>query len=258
MINIDNLFSLEGKTAYVLGGSGLIGIETIRLLKNHNAKVINLDIKNYNKDKKNEEIFVKFDCTKLEKIDKKLTKIFNKNNYPDIFINCSFPKTKNWKNSSFSKINYKSLQKNIEIHLNSSVWLTKIVAEKMIKKKIKGSIIQTGSIYGLVGQDQNIYLNTKMSENMTYSIIKGGIINFTRQAGSNYGKFGIIVNTVCPGGVADGKQEKNFLKNYKKRVPLKRLAKPIEIASVNLFLSSEASSYIAGTAIIVDGGWTCI
>ena len=91
MINIDNLFSLEGQTAYVFGGSGLIGIETIRLLKNHNAKVINLDIKNYNKDKKNEEIFVKIDCTKLEKIDKKLTKIFNKNNYPDIFINCTSP-----------------------------------------------------------------------------------------------------------------------------------------------------------------------
>ena len=261
MSNIDNLFNLDGKTAYVLGGSGLIGAETIKLLNAHKAKVVNLDIKNYKKNQKtknNKQIFEKFDCTKLEKAKEKLVKIFNKNNYPDIFINCSYPKTKNWKNNSFSKIDYKSLKKNIELHLNSSVWITKVVAEEMIKKKIRGSIIQTGSIYGLVGQDENIYLNTKMSENMSYSIIKGGIINFTRQSGSIYGKYGIRINTICPGGVEDGKQEKNFLKNYKKKVPLKRLAKPSEIASVNLFLSSDASSYITGTAVIVDGGWTCI
>jgi len=257
MNKVDNIFNLDGKTAYVLGGSGLIGIETIKLLRKYNAKVINLDVKDYSKSR-NKEIFIKFDCTKLKKIEKRLEAIFVKNNFPDIFINCSYPKTKNWKNNSFSKINYKNLKENIEMHLNSSVWITKIIAEKMMKKKIKGTIIQTGSIYGLVGQDQNIYLNTKMTENMSYSIIKGGIINFTRQAASNYGKFGIRINTVCPGGVADGKQEKSFLKNYKKRVPLKRLAKPTEIASVNLFLSSQASSYITGSSIVVDGGWTCI
>ena len=156
MGNIDNLFNLGGKTAYVLGGSGLIGAETIKLLNAHKAKVVNLDIKNYKKNQKtknNKQIFEKFDCTKLEKAKEKLVKIFNKNNYPDIFINCSYPKTKNWKNNSFSKIDYKSLKKNIELHLNSSVWITKVVAEEMIKKKIRGSIIQTGSIYGLVGQD---------------------------------------------------------------------------------------------------------
>ena len=160
MNKVDNIFNLDGKTAYVLGGSGLIGIETIKLLRKYNAKVINLDVKDYSKSR-NKEIFIKFDCTKLKKIEKRLEAIFVKNNFPDIFINCSYPKTKNWKNNSFSKINYKNLKENIEMHLNSSVWITKIIAEKMMKKKIKGTIIQTGSIYGLVGQDQNIYLNTK-------------------------------------------------------------------------------------------------
>jgi len=251
-----DLFNLEGKIAYVLGGSGLIGIETIKLLKENNAKVINLDIKDFNK--KFGEIFVKFDCTKINKMESNLKKIFKKYKFPDIFINCSYPRTKNWNQSSFSKISYENLKKNIEIHLNSSVWITKIVAETMAKKKIAGSIIQTGSIYGLVGQDNNIYEKTTMTENVSYSIIKGGIINYTRQAASNFGKFGIRINTICPGGVGDGKQAKNFLKNYKKRVPLKRLAKPEEVASVNLFLSSQAASYVTGTAIIVDGGWTCI
>ena len=215
MSNIVNLFNLDGKTAYVLGGSGLIGAETIKLLDIYKAKVVNLDIQNYKKNQKtknNKQIFEKFDCTKLEKAKEKLVKIFNKNNYPDIFINCSYPKTKNWKNNSFSKIDYKSLKKNIELHLNSSVWITKIVAEEMIKKKIRGSIIQTGSIYGLVGQDKNIYLNTKMNENMSYSIIKGGIINFTRYLSTYYARNNIRINAICPGGIFD-KQPKKFVKN---------------------------------------------
>jgi len=256
----DNLFNLEKKIVYILGGSGLIGNETVKLLVNHNAKVINLDIyeKKHKKINKNKLIFEKFDCTNLKKSHAKLIKIFKKHGYPDAFINSSFPKTKNWKNNSFDKIDYNTLKKNLEIHLNSSVWITKLVADEMKKKKIKGSIIQTGSIYGLVGQDQSIYLKTKMTENMSYSVIKGGITNFTRLAASAYGKFGIRINTVCPGGVEDGKQEKIFLKNYRKRVPLKRLAIPREISSVYLFLSSDAASYVTGSTVVVDGGWTCI
>ncbi len=255
---MDNrLFNLKGKTAYVLGGSGLIGTEIIRLLSQYNSKVINLDIKN-NLKNKNYATFEKFDCSNLNLIELKLNKIFKRLNFPNIFINCSFPKTQDWSKNSFKKIKYYSFKKNLEMHLNSSAWITKFVAQQMCRKKIKGSIIQTGSIYGLVGQDLNIYEKTKMTENMSYSIMKGGITNFTRLAASYFGKYGIRVNTVCPGGVEDGKQEIKFLKNYKKRVPLKRLAKPREIACAYLFLSSEASSYITGSSFIVDGGWTAI
>ena len=118
------------------------------------------------------------------------------------------------------------------------------------------------SIYGLLGQDMTIYEKTSIKDNMPYSIIKGGLVNLTRQMASYYGRFGIRINSICSGGVYSTKDQnfriKQFVKNYKKRVPLKRLAKPSEIASVNLFLSSDASSYITGTAVIVDGGWTCI
>lgn len=255
-----NLFNLNKKIVYVLGGSGLIGLKISELLSNHNAKVINLDlnqkkIKNFHD---NEVLFEKFDCTDFNNSEKRISKIFKKHGYPEVFINSSYPKTKNWNSNSFERLHYTTLRKNLEIHLNSSVWITKIVAEIMKSKNIKGSIIQTGSIYGLVGQDNSIYKNTKMTENISYSVIKGGIINFTRLAASCYGKYGIRINTVCPGGVEDGKQEKIFLKNYKKRVPLGRLAKPKEISSVYLFLSSEGASYITGSSIVVDGGWTCI
>ena len=79
----------------------------------------------------------------------------------------------------------------------------------MKKKKIFGNIIQFGSHYGVIGQNSNIYKGTKMSENMIYSAIKGGIVNNTRHLASHYGKWGIRANTICPGGVEGHIKEKN-------------------------------------------------
>ena len=120
------------------------------------------------------------------------------------------------------------------------------------------------SIYGLLAQNKEIYKNTNMSENMNYSIIKGGINNFAKQLASFYGSYGIRVNSVCPGGIAGHvkgskkNQNKIFIKNYSKNCPLKRLGKPEEVASSVLFLSSDASSYITGTSFLIDGGWSIV
>jgi len=92
---------------------------------------------------------------------------------------------------------------------------------------------------------------------MAYSIIKGGIVNFTRYLSSYFGKYNIRVNSICPGGIFDN-QDPIFVENYEKKVPLNRMGKPEEIASVVLFLASDASSYITGATIMVDGGWTAI
>ena len=120
------------------------------------------------------------------------------------------------------------------------------------------------SIYGLLAQNKEIYKNTNMSENMNYSIIKGGVINFSRQLASYYGKHGVRINTLSPGGIIghvkgiNKKQDKKFLDRYKEICPLKKLATPDEIAYSTLFLASDASSYITGTNFIVDGGWSII
>ena len=152
---------------------------------------------------------------------------------------------------------------NIKINLASSCYVTRLIAEACVKNKKKCNIVLLSSIYGLVGQDLSIYKNTDKKENMTYSIIKGGIINFTRQMASHYSKKGLRINNVCPGGVIDNsklklKKYKSFLKNYSSRCPMGRLANPAEIASSILFLLSEKSSYITGTSLVVDGGWTVI
>ena len=158
----------------------------------------------------------------------------------------------------------KSFRENVDIHMNSYAWLARLAAESMIKNENGGSIIQLGSIYGILGQDLTVYEGTEMHENMTYAAIKGGITNLTRQMASYYGQFEIRVNNLSPGGLLGhvaGKsdtQNPNFVKQYSKKTPIRRLGKAEEVASTALFLASEASSYITGATIMVDGGWTAI
>ncbi len=272
MIDYNKLFSLDKKLTFIVGSSGLIGSEIANAFNSFGSKLILLDIdkdkgikleKNLNKNI-SKSIFYEFDCSNLSNIENEIHKLIQKNGCPDIFVNCSYPRTSDWANSSFSRIKLKYLQENIDIHLNSYSWLAKVVAESMKKNFKKGSIIQLSSIYGIVAQDLNVYKKTKMHENMTYSIIKGGIISLTKQMASYYGKYGIRVNSISPGGIKGHiagkkiKQSKTFIKNYSLKTPLGRLASPHEIATSALFLASEASSYITGSNLIVDGGWTSI
>ena len=92
---------------------------------------------------------------------------------------------------------------------------------------------------------------------MAYSVIKGGIMSGTRYLASWFGPTGIRANTVCPGGVYN-RQDRRFVKSYESRAPLRRMARPDEIASAVIFLLSDAASYITGSTITVDGGWTII
>ena len=256
-----DLFKLKNKKIFVLGGSGLLGSEICRVLSKQGAKVINLDLKK-KKKLKNKEKYFKIDLSKFNLIEKELKKLFKKYGTPHCFVNCSYPADDNWKNSSFKDVTEKNIQQNVSLHLNSYIWVARIFAEQMRKKKIKGSIVQFGSLYGVVGQSTNIYRGTKMKENMIYSAIKGGIISNTRQMSTHYGRFGIRVNTICPGGVKghvknlNNKQPKKFLQNFQNRVPLKRLAKKEEISPAVAFLASDASSYITGITLMIDGGWS--
>ena len=262
-----DFLKLKNKKILINGGLGLIGIELSKLLLEYGAFIYIIDIDKTkskyfkNKFKKNLNKFEihNYDTSSKSNI-KKIEKFISKINKIDCYINLSYPKDSDWENNSFKNIKLKSLLSNVEKNTISYFWLTNLIAKKMSKNK-SGSIILFSSIYGVVGQDLSIYKNTKIKENATYSFIKGGIINYVRLLSSYYGKYNIRVNSISPGGVEDSKskkQESKFLTNYKLKVPLKRLAKPEEIANIAIFLSSDSSSYITGTNIIIDGGWTAI
>ena len=144
------------------------------------------------------------------------------------------------------------------------MFTTNIISKQMRKNKIKGSIVLMNSIYGILGYDMNVYKNTEMRENIAYSVIKGGITNYIRTMASILSKNGIRINSVCAGGVEGhiaGKtknQSRQFIKNYSEKVPIGRLAKPKEISGPVIFLCSDLSSYITGSNLLVDGGWSSI
>ena len=258
------ILSLKNKLTFIVGGEGLIGKEITKAISSYGAKTVILDLIRQDKEDTDNTSFRYFDCSALENIEAALKDVIKEFGCPDIFVNCSYPRTEDWSQNSFESITLDSFRKNVDIHMNSYAWLAKITADVMSKQKNGGSIIQFGSIYGVIGQDLAVYEGTDMKENMTYATIKGGITNLTRQMASYYGKYNIRVNTICPGGISGhvaGKtntQNTIFVKQYSQKTPLKRLGKPEEIASTVLFLASDASSYITGATIMVDGGWTIV
>lgn len=260
---LKNKFNLNNKEALVLGGFGLIGFETVHGLLQLGAKVLILDKlfdkKKFNLLKKNYKdkiLYQKFDLTKNNIND--FEKILNNQS---IYINCSYPKSSDWNKNSFSNISAKTINVSLGNNLVPSITTAISFAEYLKNKKKGGSIIQLGSIYGLVGQNLNVYKKTSLSENNSYSLIKSSLIHFSKQMCAYYSKNEIRINTVCPGGVRSDKdknQSKKFLSNYNKTVPIGRMAEPTEVASCIIFLSMDASSYITGSTLIVDGGWTSI
>ncbi len=121
----------------------------------------------------------------------------------------------------------------------------------------KGSIINISSIYGLVAPDMNVYQDTNIETEPDYAFLKGGIISFSRYLASYYAKKGIRVNCISPGGFYNNQPEP-FLSQYIKKTPMGRMAEHDDIKGVALFLASDASKYITGSVIPVDGGWSMV
>ncbi len=262
MINYLKKFLLKGKNAIVCGGAGLLGREIILALAQAGANVILADInenigEKFSKSLRAKKLSVnyfKFDISKIDQLDKNLENLVKKMGGVDIYVNAAYPRTSDW-GQEIEKISTLSWRTNVDLHLNAYALSAKYMAQRMKSKG--GCIINLGSIYGVVGPDFTIYKNTKINNPAAYAAIKGGIINFDRYLASYYGRYNVRVNTVCPGGVFD-RQNTTFVKNYNHRVPMKRMARKDEIASAVLFLASDAASYITGTTMMVDGGWTAI
>lgn len=262
MKNYLDKFSLNKKVAFV-AGAGLLGTEVVKALSDAGAKVIILDVdqkkgqalqKNLFKGRKN-VYFELFDATDLDSTDKSLEDLCLKYGGIDVWVNTFYPRTSDWE-KKVEDLAISSWRKNVDMHLNSYSWISRKVC-LLMKKQGRGSLINFGSIYGVVGNNFEVYKGTKMTAPMAYSAIKGGIVNLGRYLASYFGKDNVRINTICPGGIFDN-QDKTFVKNYAKLTPLKRMGKPEEIASAVLFLASDASSYITGTALMVDGGWSAV
>jgi NAD(P)-dependent dehydrogenase (short-subunit alcohol dehydrogenase family) len=132
-----------------------------------------------------------------------------------------------------------------------------ILSEPM-QEACSGSIINIASTYGMVGPDFSIYEGTTLTMPVNYAFAKGGMINLTRYLASFLAPYNVRVNCLSPGGLQTSATPPEFIPNYVRRTPLRRMAKNGDINGPVIFLASEASRYITGQNIPVDGGWTAI
>lgn len=243
---------LQNKIIIVTGGSGLIGRAIVQDIAQKGGIAINADI---SVETYLDKGLLNVDITNDDSIEKGIQSVITHFGRIDGLVNNAYPRTKDWGNK-FEDIIPDSWRKNIDMQMNSYFVFCQKVLKQMAKQQ-NGAIVNIASIYGVVGNDFTVYEGTSLTSAAAYSAIKGGIINFTRYLASYFGKDNIRVNCVSPGGIFDN-QNPVFVKNYKNKVPLKRMGTPEDIAPTVSFLLSDEAKYITGQNLIVDGGWTAI
>ena len=251
-----NLFSCKDKVALVTGGLGLIGKEIVRGLNDFGALVCVADIKEHQMKGFKSLAAVNFqplDITSDDSIRQTLEVVIKQYKKIDVLVNCAYPRTGDW-DARCENVSFDSWKMNVNSHLGGYFLCCQKVAEQM-KLQGGGSIINFASTYGVVAPDFSIYEGTTMTMPVAYSAIKGGVIAFSKYMSSYYAKANIRVNCVSPGGVFD-KQPDSFVEKYTAKTPLGRMGTPKDMVGAVLYLASDASSYVTGHNLIVDGGWT--
>ena len=252
-----HLFNLRDKTAYVTGGLGLVGSAICRALASCGSTTIALDTEpSIRQSAFTDFEALPFDATNMERLEKNLDLLEAKHGPADIWVNSAYPFSDNYRLSRLETQTVTSWRENIDLQLNSYCLISNCIASRMASRG-GGSIINMGSIYGLVSADFDMYQGTEMMLPPVYSAVKGGIINYTRYLASYYAKDSVRVNVICPGGVSNG-QPSDFVEKYNERTPMGRMAEADEIGGPTVFLASDAASYVTGAVLAVDGGWTAI
>jgi NAD(P)-dependent dehydrogenase (short-subunit alcohol dehydrogenase family) len=256
---VSDLFDLDGQTAVVTGGAGLIGAVTCEYLADYSADVVVAEHDEASGKAVADELgttgeYRPLDVTDKESVKRLVRTVDDEHDGIDALVNCAYPRTEAY-GQRFEDVTLDEWNANLSMHLGGYYATCHHASKAMIDRGDGGRIVNLGSIYGIRAPDFSVYEDTDMTSPVEYAGIKGGVINLTRYLASYLGDHGIRVNAVSPGGVFDDQNER-FVEHYEERTPLGRMAEPSDVAGAILYLLSPAAAYVTGHNLVVDGGWT--
>jgi len=267
---IQPLFRLEDQTAIVTGASGKLGPIWAGALLEAGARVAALDLPGapasdaYRAlERASGDRLRRFDCdvTQRASIATAVDAVLSALGEPSILVNnagVDQPPDSGGNRSRIAELSIDQFRRMVEVNLLGTFQVMQIVGGGMAARN-GGSIINIGSLYASVSPDQRFYDHLAgdlpFLKSPAYGASKAAVVNLTKYFATLWGPNGVRVNTLSPGGVLAGQDEK-FRAKYSARVPLGRLAQPADLAGPLVFLASQASTYVTGHELRVDGGFT--
>jgi len=266
-----SLFSLKDKVAIVTGSLGLLGKEHCRALADAGANVVVSDLdedmcREFALTLTPDALGTGADVSDAASVRSLLQKTEDRFGCIDILLNNAAVNEKfedpllAVQMSQFEYFPLSQWKKIMDVNVTGVFLCSQIIGSAMAQLG-KGSIINIASTYGVVAPDQSIYKTPDGRQSFfkspAYPVSKGAVIAFTKFLAAYWGHRGVRVNALSPGGV-ENSQDDFFVKNYSAKTPLGRMAQPSDYRGAVVFLASDASSYMTGANLIVDGGWTAV
>lgn len=253
MNDADPLFDLSGRVAVVTGGLGQLGSEYVRGLEERGMSVAVWDVA------ADEPV----DVTDRAAIEAATERVIAEHGVPHLLVNNaaldSPPDAPAEEVGPFETYPESSFDRVMDVNVKGTLLCCQVVGGAMARAG-RGSIVNVSSIYGMLSPQQDVYeFRRRGGESFTkpvaYSVSKSAVLNLTRYLATYWAKSGVRVNTLTLAGVLDD-QPPEFLEAYTARVPLGRMAHASEALGAIVFLASDASSYMTGANLVVDGGWS--
>jgi len=260
---VDRLFRLDGKVAVVTGGAGRIGRALSSGLADAGAQVCVLDIERNASNELAKQLTAATgrkmlsavaDTTNEDALTAAVTEITAELGPPDILVNSTQFRGKGYYGSEVGDHPREAWDKVLEVNLTGVYLCCQVFGRSMAAGR-GGNIVNIASTYGVVSADPRIYGDSGVNSPVSYAASKSGVLNLTRYLAVHWRDKNIRVNCLVPGGVFDN-QGDEFVEAYCARTPLGRMASAEDYVGPVLFMVSDASTYMTGSILTVDGGWT--
>lgn len=272
---MDSRFDLTGRVAVITGGGGLLGPRHAAAIARHGGIPVLVDVRLEAAERCAREIAtrhglpvcaLRVDITDPDAVRGLLAEVLSRYGRIDILVNnaANNPKVEAPSENAWSHVENFPLSQwhaDIAVGLTGSFLCCKEIGSEMARQG-RGVIVNIASYLGILAPEPRLYRKDHLPEEeqpvkpISYTVVKSAILGLTRYLAAYWGERGVRVNALTPGGIYDG-QDEEFVNKLSKRIPMARMAQPEELEGAIIFLASDASSYMTGANVVVDGGRVC-